>query len=61
MKHYEILMNLCEIASEHSGKTYTVTDFAFGFIPFVDGENVSKKVGTNFVDVARWLLDEMEK
>lgn len=62
MKYYETLVNLCEIATEKSnGKnTYNVTDCGIGFIPFKNGKNLVTEIGTDFIKISRWLLDEME-
>ena len=60
MKCYETLVSLAELASENGKNTYSITDYAFGFIPFKNGENMVEKVGTNFLAIAHWLLIEME-
>lgn len=60
-KYYKTLELLSEIAGEYGENKYSVTDFAIGFIPFKNGENKSKEVGTDFVDVAHWLVDEGKK
>lgn len=57
-KYYKTLELLTEIAMEHGKNEYSVTDFAFGFIPFKNGENKSKEVGISFADVAHWLIEE---
>ena len=59
MKYYNILMSLAEIASEN-GNMYAITDYAFGYIPFKNGENMVQKVGHDFLDIAQWLLNEMK-
>lgn len=48
MKCYEILVSLVELANENSNHTYSITDYAFGFIPFKDGENKVQEVGNRF-------------
>lgn len=60
-KYYKSLELLAEIAGEYGDNRYSVTDFAFGFIPFKNGENKSKEVGIEFSDVAHWLIDEGKK
>lgn len=62
MKYYETLINLCELATrESNGKNvYQITDFAGRFIPFKNEENLVTEVGTDFIKISRWLLDEME-
>lgn len=59
MKYYDTLVSLAELASEN-GNTYSITDYAFGFIPFKNGENKVQEVGNDFSSVARWLLNEAE-
>ena len=61
MEYYKILVLLAEVASRHGNNTYSITDFALGFIPFKNGENKSREVGTGFFRIARWLLDEADK
>ena len=58
-KCFEVLISLAKIAEEHTGNQYSITDFAFGFIPFKNGENKVKEVGNDFVNIAHWLLDEL--
>lgn len=58
-KYYETLVSLAKIAEERTGNKYDITDFAFGFIPFKNGENKAKEVGDSFVRIAYWLLGEM--
>lgn len=60
-KYYEALVLLAELAGEHGDNTYSVTDYALGFIPFKNGENKAGVVGVQFADVAHWLIDESEK
>lgn len=60
-KHYKALALLAELAGEFGDNTYSVTDFAFGFIPFKNGENKSKEVGNGYSEIARWLIDEGER
>lgn len=60
MKYLETLNSLAEIAGERSENTYSITDYAFGFIPFKNGENKSAEVGDSFLAVARWLISEAE-
>ena len=57
-KYYKTLQLLAEIAEDYGTDTYSVTNFAFGFVPFKNGENKSKEVGIEFSDVAHWLIDE---
>ena len=57
-KYYKTLELLAEIAGEYGENTYSVTDFAFGFIPFKNGENKSKEIGIEFDKIAHWLIDE---
>lgn len=57
-KYYEALALLAELAGDYGDNTYGVTDYAFGFIPFKNGENKVKEVGNQFTDVAHWLVDE---
>ena len=59
-KYYEILVQLAEIAEEYGSNTYSITDFALGAIPSKNGENKAKEVGTSFLEISRWLLDEAE-
>ena len=59
-KYYEILVQLAEIAEEYGENTYIVRKWALGAIPFKNGENKVKEVGTGFLEVSRWLLDEAE-
>lgn len=61
MKYYNTLALLAEIAGEYGENTYSVTDFAFGFIPFKNGENKSKEVGIEFDKIAHWLIDEWKE
>ncbi len=58
-KYYEVLILLAKIAEERTGNQYSITDFAFGFIPFKNGENKVKEIGDNFVNIAHWLIDEI--
>ena len=60
-KYYETLMLLAKIAEEHGEDKYDITDFAFGFIPFKNGENKTKEIGNDFVNIARWLLNEINQ
>ena len=59
MECYKILLSLAEFASTN-GNTYSITDYAFGFIPFKNGENKVQEVGDKFLNIAHWLLDEAE-
>ena len=59
MEYYKILVSLAELASKN-GNTYSITDYAFGFIPFKNGENKVREIGDKFLDIAHWLLNEME-
>ena len=60
MKEYEALVSLADIANGN-GNIYTVTDYAFGFIPFKNEENMVEKVGNDFFSIAHWLLVEAEE
>ena len=57
-KYYEALILLAKIAEERTGNKYDITDFAFGFIPFKNGENKVQEIGDDFVNIAHWLIDE---
>ena len=57
-KYYEALALLADLAGEHGENKYEITDYAFGFIPFKNGKNVSKEVGTEYAKIAHWLIDE---
>ena len=59
-KYYEILVQLAEIAEEYGRNTYSVRNCALGGIPFKNGENKVNEVGTTFMEISRWLLDEAE-
>ena len=59
-KYYEILVQLAEIAQEYGENTYSITNCAFGSIPFKNGENKAEEVGTSFLEISHWLLDEAE-
>lgn len=59
MECYKILLSLAELASKN-GNTYSITDYAFGFIPFKNGENKVQEVGDKFLNIAHWLLNEAE-
>ena len=59
-KYYEILVQLAEIAEEYGENTYSVINSALGVIPFKNGENKINEVGTSFLEISRWLLDEAE-
>lgn len=59
MKYYEVLVSLAELASKN-GNIYSITDYAFGFIPFKNGENKVQEIGDKFLDIAHWLLYEIE-
>lgn len=60
-KYYEALALLAELAGEYGNNTYSVTDYAMGFIPFKNKENKVVEVGNQFTDVAHWLIDEGKK
>lgn len=60
-KYYETLSLLAELAGEHGTNTYSVTDYALGFIPFKNGENKSNEVGNSYNEIAHWLIDEGER
>ena len=57
--YYETLVLLAKIAEKHTNNKYTITDYAFGFIPFKNGENKVKEIGDEFIQIAHWLLDEI--
>ena len=59
-KYYEILVQPAEIAEEHGSNTYSIRNCALGSIPFKNGENKVNEVGTSFIEISRWLLDETE-
>lgn len=61
MDVYPILTQLAALATATEKGTYTVTDYALGFIPFKNGENKVTEVGNSFLSIARWLLDELER
>lgn len=60
MNYYEILLSLVKLANESGENTYSITDYAFGFIPFKNGENQVQRIGDNFFNIAHWLLYEIE-
>lgn len=60
-KYIEAITLLAELAGEYGDNTYSVQTYALGYIPFKNGENMVSEVGTKFVDIAHWLLDESEK
>lgn len=60
MDVYLILVDLAKLATATGKGTYSITDYACGFIPFKNGENKVSEVGTSFLSIARWLLDEIE-
>lgn len=60
-KYIEAITLLAELAGEYGNNTYTVQPYALGYIPFKNGENMVNEVGTKFIDIAHWLLDESEK
>lgn len=60
-KYYETLVLLAELAGEHGDNTYSVTDYAMGFIPFKNGENKVTEVGNQFTEIAHWLIDEGQR
>lgn len=57
-KYYKALALLAELAGEYGNNTYSVTDYALGFIPFKNGENKIKEVGNGFDEIAHWLIEE---
>ena len=59
-KYYEILVQLAEIAEEYGENTYSVRNRDLGAIPFKNGENKANEVGTSFIEISRWLLNEGE-
>ena len=59
-KYYETLVQLAEMAEEYGSNKYCIIEFANGAIPFKNGENKAKEVGTSFIEISRWLLDETE-
>ena len=44
MDYYEILVSLAKIAGENGKNSYSVVDYALGFIPFKNGENKVQEV-----------------
>lgn len=60
MDYYNTLVSLAELASENTNNEYSITDYAFGFIPFKNGENKVQEVGNDFFSIAHWLLIEAE-
>lgn len=60
-KYYEALALLAELAGEYGNNTYSVTDYAMGFIPFKNRENKAGVVGVQFSEVAHWLIDEGQR
>lgn len=60
-KYYEALALLAELAGDYGDNTYSVTDYAMGFIPFKNGENRVMEVGNQFTEVAHWLIDEGQR
>ena len=56
----QALASLVEVANETSGNKYEVIPFALGFIPFRNNINMTIEIGNSFIDVARWLLSEIE-
>ena len=60
-KYIEAITLLAELAGEYGDNTYSVQTYALGYIPFKNGENMVNEVGTKFIDIAHWLLDESEK
>ena len=60
-KYYKALALLAELAGDCGDNKYSVTDYAFGFIPFKNGENKVKEVGNGFTEIAHWLIDEGQK
>ena len=59
-KYYKILVQLAEIAEEYGSNKYCIMDFALGAIPFKNGENKAEEVGTSFLEISHWLLNEAE-
>ena len=61
MNHaFQALESLVEVANETSSNKYEIIPFALGFIPFRNNINMTIEIGNNFIDVARWLLSEIE-
>ena len=56
----QALASLVEVANETSSNKYKVIPFALGFIPFKNNINMTIEIGDSFMDVARWLLSEIE-
>ena len=56
----KVINLLAELAGEYDDNTYSVQTCALGYIPFKNGENKVNEVGSKYVDVARWLIDESE-
>ena len=57
---FQALESLVEVANETSSNKYEIIPFALGFIPFRNNINMTIEIGNSFMDVARWLLSEIE-
>ena len=58
-EYYAILLGLEKIAEEFGENEYLVLNSELGVAVFKNGKKV-KEVGTGFVEIARYLLDEAE-
>ena len=58
-KYYDILLGLQKTAEEFGGNKYLVLNSELGVAVFKNGKKVNE-VGTGFVEIARYLLDEAE-
>lgn len=61
MNHaFQALESLVEVANETSSNKYEIIPFALGFIPFRNNINMTIEIGNSFINIARWLLSEIE-
>ena len=61
MNHaFQALESLVEVANETNSNKYEIIPFALGFIPFRNNINMTSEIGNSFINVARWLLSEIE-
>lgn len=61
MNHaFQALEFLVEVANETSSNKYEIIPFALGFIPFRNNINMTIEIGNSFINIARWLLSEIE-
>lgn len=57
---FQALESLVEVANETSSNKYEIIPFALGFIPFRNNINMTIEIGNSFINIARWLLSEIE-